>query len=111
MFKNCVYLTDKVSLNLLSFAVDHSCPFSQNQLNPVYFIHITKGPASSIVAAYSFVVYRNTVLLQRTCCLQRSAVPVSYTHLDVYKRQVLYSNVLDTCRRIGYVLNMKNCIL
>ena len=38
-----------------------------------------------------FYVIDETVLYSQSAC---SSVPVSYTHLDVYKRQLLYINIL-----------------
>ena len=58
-----------------------------------------KRCAGSLVSALESTVSNYTTCKEtsRDICLKRGKVPVSYTHLDVYKRQVEYRN----CKKLG----------
>ena len=62
----------------------------------------------SDVAAHALTVVRRSLGdLRRSASPLDTAAPVSYTHLDVYKRQVVMSHVL-TLLRFGVILVAPN---
>ena len=73
------------------------------------------GWRTVVVNTHSKLTYKNNHLIFKDAS-RTELIPVSYTHLDVYKRQELVWQVTDSVEKInfgiiGYSVKMENLLL
>ena len=80
------------------YGVDYAVKKDRSTSPPKYLIFFKARDADALTAAFSEYTQKKVKKADRS---ERPSVPVSYTHLDVYKRQLLYTALLTRGQSTG----------